>query len=374
MRKLKNVLRLGRKELWSLRRDPMMLLLIVYVFTLSIYTSATALPDTLSNAPIAIVDEDQSPLSQRIASAFYPPKFLPPRMITLNEMDAGMDSGEFTFVLNIPVDFQRNVLAGRTPAIQLNVDATSMSQAFSGNGYIQQMVMEEIEAFVQRYRGKTTLPVELSLRARFNPTLEKSWFGGIVEMINTVTMLSIILVGAALIREREHGTIEHLLVMPVTPGEIMISKVWSMSLVVLLATFLSLTLVIRGFLHVPIEGSIPLFLSGVALCLFAMTSLGIYMATLARSMPQFGLLLMLTLMPLNMLSGGDTPRESMPQLVQDIMLIAPTTHFVDIGQSILFRGAGLEVVWKPFLALFLIGATLFTLSLQRFRKTITQMA
>ncbi|EPM0509111.1 ABC-2 transporter permease [Pseudomonas monteilii] len=374
MRKLRNVLRLGRKELWSLRRDPMMLLLIVYVFTVSIYTSATALPDTLSNASIAIVDEDQSPLSQRIASAFYPPKFLSPQIITLDEMDSGMDSGEFTFVLNIPVGFQRDVLAGRTPAIQLNVDATRMSQAFSGNGYIQQMVMEEIEEFVQRYRDKTTLPVELSLRARFNPTLEKSWFGGIVEIINTVAMLSIILVGAALIREREHGTIEHLLVMPVTPGEIMISKVWSMSLVVLLATFLSLTLVIRGFLHVPIEGSIALFLIGVFLCLFAMTSLGIYMATLARSMPQFGLLLMLTLMPLNMLSGGSTPRESMPQLVQDIMLIAPTTHFVDIGQSILFRGAGLEVVWKPFMALFFIGVTLFMLALQRFQKTISQMA
>ncbi|HFH4096609.1 ABC transporter permease [Pseudomonas aeruginosa] len=374
MRKLKNILRLGRKELWSLWRDPMMLLLIVYVFTASIYTSATALPETLNNAIIAIVDEDQSPLSERIVSAFYPPNFMPPRIISVDEMDAGMDSGEFTFVLNIPPDFQRDVLGGRNPSIQLNVDATRMSQAFSGNGYIQEMVMDEIEEFVQRYRGSKPLPVDLSLRARFNPTLEKSWFGGIVEIINSVAMLSIILVGAALIREREHGTIEHLLVMPVTPGEIMISKIWSMSLVVLLATFLSIMLVIQGLLQVPIEGSIPLFLSGVVLCLFAMTSLGIYMATLARTMPQFGLLLMLTLMPMNMLSGGATPRESMPQLVQDIMLIAPTTHFVDIGQSILFRGAGLDVVWKPFLALLAIGTVLFLLSLRRFRRTISQMA
>ncbi|MGK8984007.1 ABC transporter permease [Pseudomonas aeruginosa] len=374
MRKLKNILRLGRKELWSLWRDPMMLLLIVYVFTASIYTSATALPETLNNAIIAIVDEDQSPLSERIVSAFYPLNFMPPRIISVDEMDAGMDSGEFTFVLNIPPDFQRDVLGGRNPSIQLNVDATRMSQAFSGNGYIQEMVMDEIEEFVQRYRGSKPLPVDLSLRARFNPTLEKSWFGGIVEIINSVAMLSIILVGAALIREREHGTIEHLLVMPVTPGEIMISKIWSMSLVVLLATFLSIMLVIQGLLQVPIEGSIPLFLSGVVLCLFAMTSLGIYMATLARTMPQFGLLLMLTLMPMNMLSGGATPRESMPQLVQDIMLIAPTTHFVDIGQSILFRGAGLDVVWKPFLALLAIGTVLFLLSLRRFRRTISQMA
>ncbi|HLR78724.1 MAG TPA: ABC transporter permease [Burkholderiaceae bacterium] len=374
MRKLKNIARLGRKELWSLARDPIMLVLILYVFTASIYTSATAMPETLNNAAIAIVDEDHSPLSARIASAFYPPEFRRPAMITLDEMDAGMDNGEFTFVLNIPPNFQRDVLAGRRPDIQLNIDATRMSQAFTGNGYIQQLVMGEVNEFVQRYRSSASQPVELTLRARFNPTLDKSWFGGIAEIINSVAMLSIILTGAALIREREHGTIEHLLVMPVTPGEIMISKIWSMSLVVLLATAMSIYLVVRGLLDVPIEGSIALFLCGAVLCLFAMTSMGIYMATLARSMPQFGLLLMLTLLPMNMLSGGATPRESMPEIVQNLMLLAPTTHFVAIGQAILFRGAGLDAVWKPFLALLVIGTVLFVLSLRRFRRTIGQMA
>ncbi|KAF1697289.1 hypothetical protein CSC62_08800 [Pseudoxanthomonas jiangsuensis] len=374
MKKLKNILRLGRKELWSLARDPAMIFLILFVFTASIYTAATALPETLHNAAIAIVDEDQSPLSSRIAAAFYPPEFTPPAMITLAEMDAGMDSGNYTFVLNIPPGFQRDVLAGRTPELQLNVDATRMTQAFSGNAYIQQIAMGEIDVFVKRHQGVQAMPVELVLRARFNPNLEKSWLGGVAEIINSVAMLSIILTGAALIREREHGTIEHLLVMPVTPGEIMISKIWAMSLVVLAATTLSMHTVIRGLLHVPIEGSIPLFLLGAALCLYSMTSLGIYMATLARSMPQFGLLLILTLLPMNLLSGGVTPRESMPELVQNLMLLAPTTHFVELGQAILFRGAGLDVVWKPFLALTLIGTVLFVMALRRFRRTIGQMA
>ncbi len=372
MRRLKNIFLLGRKELW--RRDPMMLLLIAYVFTVSIYTSATAMPETLNGAPIAIVDEDNTLLSGRISSAFYPPYFTRPAMIARNEIDPGMDSGSYTFVLNIPPNFQRDVLAGRNPEIQINVDATRMSQAFSGNGYVQQIVMAEINEFVQSYRSEVALPVGLALRARFNPTLEKSWFGGVMEIVNTVTMLSLILTGAALIREREHGTIEHLLAMPVTPGEIMIAKVWSMGAVVLVATAASLTFVVRGLLEVPIEGSVALFLAGAALCLFAMTSLGIYMATLARTMPQFGLLLMLTLIPLNMLSGGATPRESMPEFVQNLMLLAPTTHFVNLSQAILYRGAGLDVVWKPFLALAVIGTVLFVLSLARFRKTISKMA
>jgi ABC-2 type transport system permease protein len=146
-----------------------------------------------------------------------------------------------------------------------------------------------------------------------------------------------------------------------------------MGLIVLVATALSLLLVVKAALHVPIAGSIPLFLVGVALNLFATTSLGIYLATLARSMPQFGMLLILVLLPLQILSGGVTPRESMPQFVQNVMLIAPTTHFVQLSQAILYRGAGLDVVWKPFLILLVIGSVLFAFSLARFRKTISQM-
>ncbi|WP_370680017.1 ABC transporter permease [Comamonas sp. GB3 AK4-5] len=371
---LKNIWRLGVKELWSLWRDPVMLLLIVYTFTLSVYTAATAMPETLHHAPIAIVDQDQSPLSARIASAFYPPQFMPPQMLDWQQVDPGMDAGSFSFALTIPPGFQRDVLAGKKTELQLNVDATRMSQAFSGSGYIQQIALAEVNEFVQRHRQATALPVDLEIRARFNPSLNKIWFGGLMQIINNVTMLSIILTGAALIREREHGTIEHLLVMPVTPTEIMLAKVWSMGAVVLLAVGVSLNLVVRGLLQVPIEGSLLLFMAGAALCLFATTSMGIFMATVARSMPQFGLLMVLTLLPLQLLSGGMTPRESMPQLVQDIMQLAPTTHFVELGQAILYRGAGLEVVWKPFLALAAIGSTLFALSLARFRKTISQMA
>jgi ABC-2 type transport system permease protein len=369
-----NVYRLGVKELWSLARDPMMLALIVYTFTVAVYMAANAMPESLHNAPIAIVDEDGSPLSARVTSAFYPPHFLRPTMISLSEMDEGMDRGEFTFVLDIPPDFQRDVLAGRSPAIQLNVDATRMSQAFTGSSYIQQIVMGEVNEFVQRYRSTTALPVELALRARFNPTLAQAWFGGVMEIINQVTTLSMILAGAALIREREHGTVEHLLVMPVTPGEIMLAKVWAPGLVVLCATTLSLILVVQGALGVPIEGSIPLFLTCAVFHVFAMTSVGIFMATLARGMPQFGLLLILTLLPLQLLSGGATPRESMPEFVQNLMLLAPTTHFVAAGQAILYRGAGLSVVWDQLAALIVIGSGFFWIGLRQFRGMIGQMA
>jgi ABC-2 type transport system permease protein len=366
--RIANIVQLGIKELWGLIRNPMMLILIIYAFTVSIYTASRSQPETLNLAALAIVDEDKSPISGRIITAFNPPYFAIPQLISRAQMDSRMDAGIDTFALNIPPNFQRDLLAQRTPTIQLNVDATRMSQAFTGSGYIQTIVGDEVSEFLARYRSSAPLPIDLALRARFNPELNKSWFGAINNVISSVTMLSIILTGAALIREREYGTIEHLLVMPVTPFEIMASKIWSMGLVVLLAATVSLVLIVQGLLSVPIGGSVPLFLFGTALYLFATTCMGIFLATVGGTMPQFGLLMMLVLLPLQMLSGATTPRESMPQIIQDIMLAAPNTHFVILAQAVLFRGAGLAVVWPQLAALLLIGAILFFYSLRRFRK------
>ncbi|WP_392551297.1 ABC transporter permease [Orbus wheelerorum] len=374
MQTLNNIYRLGVKELWGLLRDPIMLILIAYCFSFDIYSAATAASDTLNRATIAVVDEDDSPLSRQIIAAFYPPMFMPPvKVYTMDDIDKGMDTDNYTFGLNIPPNFQRDVLNNTSPEIQLNVDATRMGQAFIGNGYITQMISDEVTQFANRYRSVATLPVNIEVHTLFNPNLTRSWFSSVMEIINIVTTLSIILTGAALMREREHGTIDHLLSMPVTPFEIMMSKIWSMGLVVLISTWGALFIVVQGWLHVPIAGSVTLFLIGAALHLFVTTSLGIFLATVAKSTAQFAMLLILILLPLQMLSGGSTPKESMPQAVQDIMLFAPTTHFVELGQAILYRGAGLSVIWTSYVWLIGIGAVFFTIALVRFRKSIANM-
>lgn len=370
---LANIFNLGVKELRSLWRDRLLLLFVIWAFSGALYTAAKGAPDRLHRAPMAVVDEDQSTLSQRVINAFYPPTFMKPNPISLSDMDPGMDAGRYTFVMDIPPDFQRDVLAGKTPAIQLNVDATQMSQAFLGAGYIQSIALGEISEFVQRERRNNTPPVDLAMRMRFNPALDNTWFMGVMELINNVTMLSIILTGAALIREREHGTIEHLLVLPLKPVEIMLAKVWAMGAVVMLATALAVHFVLRGALSMPITGSVGLFMAGCTLHLFATTSMGIYLGTVARSMPQLGLLMILVLLPLQMLSGGMTPRESMPEIVRVIMAGAPTTHFVSFAQAILYRGADLSIVWPQFAAIALIGTVFFVASLRRFRSAVSRM-
>lgn len=369
---LSNIYRLGLKELRSLGADKVLLVLIIWAFTGGIYEAATGTSMELHNAPVAVVDEDQSPLSRRLVDAFYPPYFKAPEHIALKDIDPLMDKGRYSFAIVIPANFQRDVAAGRQPEVQLNIDATIMSQSFIGASYIQAIAAGEISEFLTGTRDTTELPIRLSTRVRFNPNLTGTWFGGVMEVINNVTMLTIILVGAALIREREHGTIEHLLVMPLAPYEIMLAKIWANGLAVLCGASFALTVIVQKVLHVPIAGSVPLFLGAAALYLFAAASIGIFLGTLARSMPQLGLLIILTIIPLQLLSGGVTPRESMPQLVQDVMLLAPTTYFVRLAQAILYRGAGASVVWADLLAMLGVGSIFFSLALLRFRKSVTQ--
>lgn len=370
-RPIKNIYRLGLKELNSLRRDPVLIFLLFFTMTVAVYTVATNVKTEVRNASIAIVDEDRSDLSRQIRSAFLMPYFKSPVPIGLEQIDAVMDAGLFAFVIDIPPGFQSDVLAGRRPLLQVNVDATAMTLAGNGAAYIQNIVNGQLVNFVGRTDGTPALPVTLTMRTKFNPNLDSSWFMSVMQIVSNITMLSLILSGAAVIRERERGTIEHLLVMPVTPGEIMIAKIWANGLAIILVVTLSLFAVVQGVLGVVINGSIPLFLLGTAFFLYAMTALGIVLSTFARTMPQFGLLAIPFFVVMMMLSGGTTPLENMPTALQYVMQVAPSTHFTRFAQSVAFRGAGLEIVWPQLAAIAAIGTILFIFALIRFRATMS---
>ena len=326
MQAIKNIIQLGKKEILSLCRDWLLMALILYSFTAAVIVAYNASTD-FADAAIAVVDEDQSQLSQRVTDAFQPPLFLPVEHIQRADIDRTMDEGRYTFVVVFPVDFEKDVMANMCPDVQVNVDATRMSQAFTGAGYVQQILSNEVQKFVKDNSGDSSVPAaNYVIRNRYNPNLYGSWFMALMQLANNIAMLAIILTGSALISEREKGTLEHLLVMPVTPFQIMVSKIWSMMAVVMVAALVGLLLVVRFYLKVPLAGSYMLFAAGMALYLFALTSLGIFLACMSQNMPQLGLLIILVLMPLEMLSGSSTPQESMPVWVQRVMQFAPTTQ------------------------------------------------
>lgn len=371
MRSLSNIFWLGTKELRSFFGDFVLLGFVIYSFSLTVISQAHSNSQELYHASIAVADEDHSELSRRITHAFLLPYFKPPVSIPQSEIEPLMNKGRFTFALDIPPNFERDVLAGRRPGLQINVDATAMVQAGLGAGYAQQIVGTEIANFVSKEEETSPSPVNLVVRIAFNPNVTTSWFTSVMGIINNVTMLAIILAGAALVREREHGTMDHLLVMPLSPFEIAMSKIWANGLVIAVAVGLSLYLVVRMLLQIPINGSIPLFLFGTGLYLFFATAIGLFLGTVARSMPQLGLVYMLVALPMNLLSGSATPLESMPPLLATAMQASPSTHFVAFAQSILYRGAGLGVVWPQFVAVAGIGALFLFLSLLRFRSAVT---
>ncbi|MFJ4383091.1 ABC transporter permease [Pseudomonas sp. NPDC089408] len=368
MSRLNHTLRLGLKELTSLRHDSVLLLFLLYAFSVAIYMPAAGSVIGVHNASVAVVDEDHSLLSRKLGEALQPPEFQPAVPLGPEQLDQAMDSGQYTFVINVPVNFQSDLLVGRSPELQINVDATAMSQAFMGAGYIGRIFERELLDYSQR--GDAQSPVLLNPKALFNPNLEGGWFLAVIQIVNNITILAIILTGTALLREREHGTLDHLLVLPLTALEIMLAKIGSNALVVVICTWISLVVVVKGALGVPLSGSMELFLAVTALYLFASTALGIFLATLARSTPQFGLLAIPVIIPMLLLSGGSTPLDSMPQWLQWVMQGSPSTHFVSLGAAILFRDAGWTVVWQDILALAAIGLVFFTVALARFRRSL----
>jgi ABC-2 type transport system permease protein len=367
---LLNIFYLGLKEIRSLLSDKVMVIFVIYAFTLAIQVQATGTSSEVNNASIAFVDEDGSALSKELFNAFYPPRFQFPEDITAAEVQDAMDRGRYMFVVVVPPRFERDLRAGRNPALQVNIDATAMQQAGIGAGYIRSIVSDRISTFLRREEVELQLPAQLVVRRLFNPNGTSSWFKSIVAIINQISLLTVVLTGAAVIREREHGTLEHLLVMPLTSFEIAMAKVWANSLVILIATAASMFLVVQMALQVPFAGSMVLWFVGVILYLFFATALGIYLGTISRSMAQFALLLILVIIVLMLLSGGSTPIESMPQWMQALTYFLPARHFVSFSQVIIYRGGGLSAVWRQFAMVGGVGLAFFVYSLVLFRKSI----
>lgn len=370
MPSLINIWWLGTKELKELIKDVTMMLFIVWSLGVSVYTQASGSGETVNNAAIAIIDEDQSQLSRSIIDLFYPPYFQKVQTISAAEIDRAMDKGQFTFIVEIPPRFEADTRVGKNAEIHVSADATAVQQAGIGTGYIQNIISQEVTRYRQEMQSYRGLNSTLAKRRAFNPNGTLAWFSALVALTDQLSMLMIILTGAALLREREHGTIEHLLVMPLRASEIALAKVWANGLAIMVAFTLSLLLVVQGALHAPIAGSRPLLLLGSAVYICAAASIGILLGTIARTMAQFALLMMMSVMPMMMLSGGISPVESQPQWVQYLTWFFPSRHYISFMQGIAYRGADFSMVWRDFVTMLGMGVSFLTVSLLLFRRSL----
>jgi ABC-2 type transport system permease protein len=371
MHQWRNIAWLGIKEIRSVLSDFMLVVLIIYSFSLAIYAESTAKSEAVNNASVGIIDEDHSALSRAIVNALYPPYFKPPIMLEANAVDQAMFDDKYMFVISIPPKFEASIRQGRQPTIQIDIDATAVAQASLGNNYIQNIINQEVSYFAARKNMIYAAPVNLVLHTAYNPNGVGMWFNSINAIVNQLTMLTIILTGAALIREREHGTIEHLLVMPLNTFQIVMAKISANSLIILTAFVLSLFLTIDNALHVPILGSKGLLIAGTILYLFSVASIGIFLGTIAQSMAQFALLVLMLIIPMMMLSGGMSPIENQPDLIQPVTWLLPSRHYMAFAQAVVFRGAELELVWQEMVIIAGLGLVFFSSSVALFRRSLT---
>lgn len=369
---IKNVWFLSIKEFKSVTSDITLMGLVVAVFTVAVYSVSTGLTTEVKNASVALIDQDQSALSYQIRDAILPPYFKPAVLIQVHERDEKLDKGEFVFIIDIPPNFAQDVLAEKRPQVYIWADATAATLAGVGSAYIEQIVQREVQAYLRASASLDWMPVEPVVSIMYNPNGTNVWFIGVMQVVSNVTLLTMILVGAAIIREREHGTMEHLLVMPVRASEIAIAKIITNSALIMGAALLSLGGVVHLLLGVPIIGSVSLFTLGLAIYLFTVSSLGVWLATLAPTMPQFGLLCIPIYIVTRLLSGGETPMESMSQTVQDITFFSPVTQFVMYAQSVLFRNADLAIVWPQLAILSVAGVLFLAMALSRFRQMLAK--
>ena len=368
---VKNVITLTNKEFQTLFSDKMVIIIIAFLFTVSIYTISTGITTEVHNATVAVVDHDQSQMSNYMVSTLQPPNFQKPVYIPDTEkLSDGFDKGDYIFSLEFPENFEKDVRDNKHPTVQLSADATAVSQAGVGMVYIQEIFNKESYHYLKKTSPLDQLPVKVQTSVWFNPNTTSHWFFSVTNIVGFIFLLAMMLVGAAIIREKERGTIEHLLVMPVSANQIALSKIISNGVVIATAAFLSLMFVVQGWLGVQINGSIALYMLGTFVFLFSASAMGIMFATLAPTLPQFGLLSLPVYVVLRLISGGDAPFESMPTWVQSISQFSPVTQYALFSHAVLFRDANLPIVGHYLFEMTVSGLIFMFFALKRFRSML----
>lgn len=362
------------KEILQLSRDVPLLLFLLYSFSLSVVVSGAGITMQLTNAELLVHDADHSHSSRELIHRFQLPYFTFAGEISdPREGLRQLDQGKVMMLLEIPPRFHEALMSGERTAVQVLVDTTNAPQGLSAAGYSVRIAglfgSETGLASAGLSGAEAAMPrVSSAHRVWFNPTQDERWFQSIAHVLRMTTIFAVLLPAAALVREKERGTVEQLLVSPLSPFQIMFAKVLAMSGVILIALSLALYGVLHPVFHVPMKGSTGLFFLLTTLHVFTTAGFGLVAATIAKNQAQVGMMTLFVVGPMLLLSGITSPYESMPKWVQTVMTFSPLRYYIDITYGVMLKGAGLDLLWKPVGAMLLLGGALFGFGMWRFRR------
>ena len=369
---LRQLAMLSYKEFLQFFRDPVLVLFLLYAFTLSIMAASTVVSTQLRNATTVAIDHDRTRTSRELLYGFREPYFrVEGRMLPDREAIRQLDGGHAMVVLDVPEGFQDALRRQRTTDVQMLVDASNSHVAFMSSSYGERIV----QRFLDRQNQPEPMPnmprVELRQRFWFNPNLRDEPFRALEQIARMSLLFSMLLPASAMARERERGTIQQLLVSPLTPVQILLSKVLPMTCIVLAATTVALFVIVRGVLGIALHGNVVAYLALSAVFAVNASGIGLLIATFSRNLAQVGFLSLLVMPPMNLFAGTITPLESMPALLRPVMLLSPMYHYLNVSFGLLLEGASPATLWHSILALLAIGAGVFALGAWRFRREFT---
>lgn len=362
------------KELLQFSRDGALILFMVYAFTLDIYLAGSGVRFELNKAVTVVLDDDRSFSSRELVARFCPPSFEVEGTIQRGADGIRLlDRGQAMVVLDIPPRFEESLLRGKPVSVQVQLDASnSVLGTFAASTATQIVSRLGLETAMDRLGltedGMEHMPrIVEEHRVWFNPNQDDRWFMSIAQLLNIITLFSMLLPAAAMVREKERGTLEQLLVSPLTPFQILFPKVLSMAVVILAGTGVSLLGVLGGCFGVPFRGSLTLYFVITLLYVLATAGLGLVISTIARNLAQAGMLTIITYGPMIFLSGAWTPPEAMPDPLRWMMLLSPLHYYIDASFGILLKGAGVDLLRDSVIGIALLGAILHGLALWRLR-------
>lgn len=370
-------MRMMIKEFLQVLRDPRMLGVIFGVPLIQTLIFGYVVSTDVTDVPTAVVDQDRSPASRELVAAFTASGHF--RVVSdsqdVSRAQAMLDDGSAGVLLRIDERFAGELAAGRTAAVQLIVDGTDSNTARVALVYAGRIAGSYSEsvrlARLSRVAGRTVPAggIALASRAWFNENLESRNFfvPGIIAML--VMLVTVILTSMAVVREKEVGTIEQLLVSPITPAEFILGKTLPFAIVGYIDVLL-VSLVGVLWFDVPIRGSVPLLFLATTFYLMTTLGIGLLISTVCRTQQQAMMTVFLVFFPCVLLSGFMFPVENMPQAIQYLTWLDPLRHFLVILRGIFLKGAGAGVLWLQMAALFVMGAAALAAATLRFRKTM----
>lgn len=372
------LLALLKKEFIQMWRDKMLLFILVWSFTVSPFIASNGMSMEINHHPYVVYDQSQSQSSRELLSRFQEPYFRLLDVVYSNrEVVDYLDSGKASMVIIIPPDFERKLSSDSPAAFQVISDGTISLSATVAVMYVAQISGNyTLDLIEQRGFGTLTrqsIPhVNIETRTEYNPNRTNAWFSGLVDFISKITMVSLLLTAAAVVREKEYGTIEQLMVTPARSFEIFLSKIIPNIFLIVPLSVVGLVGVMKGFYGLPIAGNIFLFYLVLVLYIFVMSSLGIQIALLAKNLPQAIMMMMFLLMPMIFLSGTFTPTEAMQPWMRWTGMLIPMHYFVDFTFDVLLKGNSLYYVWPSILGLVVLGTGLFISSSRIFYKQFSK--